>query len=61
MRGHIKGGWTMQSIERAIQKLVWDNDKGIDSDTARILAILEALNEIAEQLAKINQAIRFDK
>lgn len=48
----------MQSIEKAIQKLEWQNDKGIDSETARIIALLEALNEIAEQLANIHQAIQ---
>ncbi len=47
----------MKSIEQAIQKLEWQNDKGIDSDTARMIALLEALDEIAEQLANINQKL----
>ena len=47
----------MKAIEQAIQKLEWQNDKGIDSETARMLALLEALNEIAEQLANINQKL----
>lgn len=47
----------MKSIEQAIQKLEWQNDKGIESTTQQVIALLEALNEIAEQLANINQAI----
>jgi len=45
----------MESIERAIQKLEWQND--IDSETQRTIALLEAFNEIAEQLANINQVL----
>lgn len=47
----------MESIERAIQKLEWQNDKGLDSETQRTIALLEAFNEIAEQLANINQVL----
>jgi len=47
----------MQSIEQAISKLQWLNDKGIDSETARTIALLEALNEIANQLSNIHHSV----
>lgn len=47
----------MKSIEQAISKQEWLNDKGIDSQTQQVIAILQALNEIAEQLANINEVL----
>lgn len=48
----------MESIENEIRKLVQQNDKGMElSKHQEVISILEALNEIAEQLANINQAI----
>ena len=48
----------MESIERAITHLTWLADKDIVSDSSIALALLEALNEIAEQLVNIHNALK---
>ena len=47
----------MRSIEQAISELGRKNDRGIDSEHSRMIALLEALNEIAEQLSNITQVL----
>ena len=48
----------MERIEQEINKLEWRNDKGngLPNDQ-QVIAVLVALDEIAEQLANINQVL----
>jgi len=48
-------------IEQAIQKLEWQNDKSIDSPTARTIATLEALGLLAFHIERIADALEAQK
>jgi hypothetical protein len=45
----------MQSIMGEIARIEWRNHRGISSQGGNIIALLVALNEIADQLAIINK------
>jgi len=49
---------TETRIEQEISTLEWANDKGIDSPSRQIIALLVALNEVVIRLDRIAEGLR---
>lgn len=51
----------MSIIQQEIKKLEWQNDKGIDSPTARTIALLNAVDVLAFHIERIADALEAQK